>query len=113
MSDDRVLAAEGRSLRVKAPESAEPSSRKAGVTLASERERADETEGSTRIQIVLPAQSVLRLNSLKRMTEAASSSEVIRNAIRVYEGLVKEVAENGSHILIQEKDGTLSRIKIF
>jgi Arc/MetJ-type ribon-helix-helix transcriptional regulator len=72
----------------------------------------NDDEKPSRIQLTLPPQSVGRLEALRKMTEAASSSEVIRNAIRVYEGLVKEV-HNGSTILIKESDGTLSQIRIY
>jgi hypothetical protein len=75
-------------------------------------ERRDADDKSVRIQLLLPPQSVARLEALRKMTEAASASEVVRNAIRVYEGLAKEV-HNGGKILIKESDGTLSQIKIF
>jgi hypothetical protein len=74
--------------------------------------RKDGDDKPVRVQLLLPPQSVTRLEVLRKMTEAASASEVIRNAIRVYEGLAKEV-HNGNTILIKEPDGTLSQIRIF
>jgi hypothetical protein len=106
MSDDRLIAAEGRSLHIRAPEGDEAKS-----TLSPPK-AAPRLEEGKRFQIVLPAQSVARLDKLQEMTEAATAAEVIRNAIRVYEALVKEI-KDGKAILIKEHDGTLSQIRIF
>jgi hypothetical protein len=89
----------------------DPSHRKT-PTVAGDTGVKDGNDKPVRIQLLLPPQSVTRLEALRKMTEAASSSEVIRNAIRVYEGLAREV-HNGNTILIKEPDGTLSQIRIF
>ena len=119
-SDNRLMAAEGRSFRVKAPEEGiEASSlRSAGSPqdeTDSERIEEERTGGRkvTRVQMLLPASSVERLDALKDMTDASSYSEVIRNAIRVYEAFVRKEVQEGGSIFIKDKDGSVSQIRIF
>lgn len=45
---------------------------------------------TTRVQIELPEQARTRLKSLKELTEAVSYSEVIKNALKVYEKSILE-----------------------
>ena len=45
---------------------------------------------TTRVQIELPEQAMARLKSLKELTEAFSYSEVIKNALKVYEKSILE-----------------------
>ena len=60
--------------------------------------------GATRrIQMDMPAKSVERLERLRDVTEAASYAEVMRNALRLYEALIKE-ADAGHEILIKRGD---------
>lgn len=66
---------------------------------------------SKRIQMDMPPRSVERLKSLRDITEATSYSEVVRNALRLYEALIAET-ESQNKILI-ERDGRISEYKIF
>lgn len=45
-----------------------------------------------RVNLHLPERTVERLEALKRMTDAASTPEVIKNAILTYESVVKHIA---------------------
>lgn len=45
-----------------------------------------------------------RLRALREKTEAASYAEVIKNALRLYEALIKE-ADQGNHLVIKDRDG--------
>lgn len=60
---------------------------------------------TTRVQLELAESSFLRLKSLKDKTEATSYAEVIKNALRLYEGLIDE-AERGNQLCIKSKDGS-------
>ena len=64
-----------------------------------------------RLQLVLPEQSVDRLEALKEVTEAASYAEVIRRALRLYEGLLAET-EAGGDILVRRQDGTEEKVPL-
>ncbi len=59
---------------------------------------------TTRVQLELSEKSFGRLQALKETTEAASYAEVIRNALRLYEGLIRE-EQAGNTLSIQTKDG--------
>lgn len=59
---------------------------------------------TTRVQLELPEPSFARLSSLKARTEAASYSEVIKNALRLYEAMVLE-AEKGNEISVRDESG--------
>jgi hypothetical protein len=63
------------------------------------------TKTTTRVQLELPKSSFERLKQLQERTEAASYAEVIRNALRLYEALVKE-ADAGNDIVVRQSDGS-------
>ena len=65
-----------------------------------------------RINLLLPDRSAERLENLKKITEASSYAEVIRNAIRLYEAIIMEY-EKGSKVQIIDKDGKPSGVSIF
>ncbi len=67
---------------------------------------------SARLQVILPEASVERLEKLKDNTEAASYSEVIRIALRLYEGLIEEI-RNGSKISIDRPDGSKENVLFY
>jgi hypothetical protein len=62
-------------------------------------------EPSKRVQFEMPMRSYDRLTKLQEMTEATSYAEVVRNALRVYEALIKQTA-NGGTVLVRLPDGT-------
>lgn len=66
----------------------------------------------TRVQLELPPRSMERLNHLKEDTEATSYVEVIKNAIRLYEAMVKE-ARAGRKFLIKDPNGTIMPYNVF
>jgi Arc/MetJ-type ribon-helix-helix transcriptional regulator len=59
---------------------------------------------TTRVQLELPASSMDRLRALREKTEAASYAEVIKNALRLYEALIKE-SESGAELYMKTADG--------
>jgi hypothetical protein len=74
---------------------------------------ADDSERTTtRVQLEMPPQAMVRLQKMKDHTEAASYAEVIRNALRLFEALVDE-HEKGSDFFLKRADGEIVRYKIF
>ena len=61
------------------------------------------TKPTTRVQLELPWSSMERIKSLREKTEAASYAEEIRNALRLYEALVKE-SEDGNQLYIKDRE---------
>mgnify|MGYP001231147250 CR=1 FL=1 len=60
---------------------------------------------TTRVQLELPESSMERLRALRERTEAASYAEVMKNALRLYEALIKE-AEGGNQVCVKSSNGT-------
>lgn len=67
---------------------------------------------TTRVQLEMPPQAMVRLQKLKERTEAASYAEVVRNALRLLEALVDE-HEKGSEFQLKRSDGVVVQYKIF
>lgn len=67
---------------------------------------------TTRVQLEMPPQAMVRLQKMKDRTEAASYAEVIRNALRLFEALVDE-HEKGSEFSLKRADGEVVQYKIF
>jgi Arc/MetJ-type ribon-helix-helix transcriptional regulator len=65
-----------------------------------------------RLQLQLPTSAAARLDSLVQRTEATSSAEVIRNALRLYEWAVGEL-EKGKNIALQDADGSFRVVQAF
>ncbi len=64
-----------------------------------------------RFQVVLPQDSVDRLNTIKKSISATTKTEVLRNALRVYAMIIEEI-NNGNEILIKEKNGNIAKIRL-
>ena len=75
-------------------------------------EADDGERTTTRVQLEMPPQAMVRLQKMKDHTEAASYAEVIRNALRLFEALVDE-HEKGSDFFLKRVDGEIVRYKIF
>jgi hypothetical protein len=56
------------------------------------------------VQLELPQASFERLKQLQERTEAASAAEVVRNALRLYEALLKE-ADAGNDVVVRQANG--------
>ena len=89
--------------------------------LISQKETVDESAGvspksrvtqKVRVQLDLTQRAMGLLNELRRKTDATSNAEVIRDALKLYDGLITE-AERGAEFLIRDKDGKLSAFRIF
>ncbi len=64
-----------------------------------------------RRQFSLGEDAIARLDTVRARTGAASRSEVIRQALKVYDFLTNEETK-GHRVLIQQADGTLVQLKI-
>jgi hypothetical protein len=73
---------------------------------------ADTGRATTRVQLEMPPQAMVRLQKMKDRTEAASYAEVIRNALRLFEALVDEY-EKGAEFSLKRADGEVVQYKIF
>lgn len=67
--------------------------------------------GRARRQFSLGEDALRRLADLQQRTGAASQSEVIRNALRVYDFLSEEESR-GHRVLIEQDDKTFVQLKI-
>jgi hypothetical protein len=70
------------------------------------------TSKKNRVQLDFAPRAMERLNALKAKTEAASYAEVVKNALRLYEGLIEEV-ESGKQFLVRDKDGVVAPFRLF
>lgn len=62
------------------------------------------TEDSIKLTLKLPKRSMDRLAELMVETEATSKSEVLRNALRLYEAVVRGKNE-GRYVYMEDKNG--------
>jgi len=69
-------------------------------------------KATRRVQLELPQRSMDRLLKLMDVTEASTYTEVMKNALRMYEAVIDEV-EDGKEIMIKEKDGNIVPFHIF
>jgi hypothetical protein len=65
-----------------------------------------------RLNVILPERSARRLNTLMQRTEATSYTDVLRNALRIYEAIVEET-EQGNEVCIRARDGHLRSYRFF
>jgi len=64
------------------------------------------------VQLELPEKSMERLLSLRDKTEAASYAEVMKNALRLYESMVKQY-EDGKRLYLKDPQGQLIEYEVF
>ncbi|MDA8248713.1 MAG: hypothetical protein M0Z28_05985 [Rhodospirillales bacterium] len=69
-------------------------------------------QAKTRVQLDLSPRAMALLAELKEKTDAASYAEVLKNAMKLYDGLISEV-ERGSEFLVRDKDGKVSEFRMF
>lgn len=65
-----------------------------------------------RIQLTFGQESAARLARLKGLTEAGSYSEVIANALKLYEGIIDEGGHRAK-LVVQKDDGTTTILRVF
>lgn len=65
-----------------------------------------------RVQLDLPEKSLARLTGLKEKTEATSYTEVVKNALRLYEAVVDE-ASAGNTFFVRNADGGIREYIVF
>jgi len=61
---------------------------------------------SVRLQLTLKPEFAKRLDAMKKSSRADSYSDVVRNALRLYEGVLRHVGDDG-RLVLQKPDGTL------
>jgi hypothetical protein len=74
--------------------------------------KADKPEGEVRLTLRVSQTSVKHLEELQSWTDAASNSEVFRNALRLYYALIK-ASRLGHKVYIQEADDEKKRMALF
>jgi hypothetical protein len=79
------------------------------MTIATEKAKSRK---KCRVQLDFAPGAMERLNKLKAKTEAASYTEVIKNALRLYEALIEE-AESGKQSLVRDLDGEMAPFCFF
>lgn len=89
-----------------------PKSARAEESAAKPKSAVSAKADASRLNLLLPTKSIERLDRLKEKTEAASYTEVIRNAIRLYEGIVLEY-EKGNKVQIIDAEGRPTTLSIF
>ena len=70
------------------------------------------TSKPSRLTLELPEKTKARLENLKVKTEATSSAEVIKSALRLYEAVISEV-EAGNSFMVREPSGQMKEYVIF
>lgn len=73
--------------------------------------RAKSAADRDRLHLALTPRQKERLEFLREATEAPSNTDVIRNALRLYDALVQEV-QNGNEVLVRDKDGNLISYRV-
>lgn len=86
--------------------------RERGEELTERADRQVKNAAKTRVQFDFTPRALARLNVLKEKTEAASYAEVVKNALKLYDGLIEEV-ERGSEFMIKDKDGKIVPFRMF
>ena len=66
----------------------------------------------TRVQFDLSPRAFDRLTNLKEKTESVSYAEVVKSALRLYDGLIEET-ERGSEFLVRDKDGNVTPFRMW
>lgn len=69
------------------------------------------SDGVVRFQVVLTRETLERIDVVKERVNAITRAEVLRNALKVYDMIIEEVAK-GNEILIRENGGDLSKIRL-
>lgn len=69
-------------------------------------------QANKRLQLELPEKSMGRLLGLKNKTEAASYTEVVKNALRLYEAVIEE-ADKGNTFCVKDREGSIKEYLVF
>jgi hypothetical protein len=82
------------------------------ISLQSVTDLIQMAEKTTRLNLVIPQRTADRLEQLREKTEATSNVEVVKNALRLYEALIGDVAD-GKEIMSRDSAGNLTSYKLF
>lgn len=69
-------------------------------------------EKTRRVQMDMTQASFDRLNRVKELVEATTYTEVMKEALRLYEFFVKRDLA-GDEVLLRDKDGNTERLRLF
>ena len=83
-----------------------------GRTAARENSTTTANAAKVRVHLDFARRSMERLNALKERTEASSYAEVVKNALKLYDGLIEEV-EGGKQFFVRDENGVLAPYKLF
>ena len=73
---------------------------------------AIESKFKKRVQLDLTENAMKRLHDLKEVTEAPSYTEVVKNALRLYEDVINE-AQQGKKFFSKGQGGEIVEYRIF
>lgn len=69
-------------------------------------------KSTTRVQLELADKSFERLNALKEKTESTSYTEVVKNALRLYEDFIEQY-EQGKRFYLEDAEGKTTEYRVF
>lgn len=75
-------------------------------------EQETKSKETRRVQLELPPRAYERLVRLKVETESGTYSEVMKNALRLYDFAVEQY-EQGHELMLKRADGTIVPAQIF
>ena len=67
---------------------------------------------SRRVQMDMSPSSFDRLNRLKETVDASTYTEIMKDALRLYEYFIQEDSK-GRQFLVKDENGNVSEVKIF
>ena len=67
-------------------------------------------DGGVRLNLLIPAETRERLETLKDATGATSLTEAVSNALRLHEWLVRQQQQN-REVLVRDRDGTVTVVE--
>jgi len=80
-----------------------------GVVVTTEKAEAKKTR---RVQMELSEDSFARLQKVKEMSEASSYTDVVKDALRLYEYVLNNEID-GTKFMLEDNKGRVTAVKIF
>lgn len=77
-----------------------------------EKMREKYARNKKRIQLVLGAKAVERLDKLKERMDPPNQTEVFRNSLQLLEAVIDEI-DKGNEFLLKDKDGNIHPYRMF
>ena len=80
-------------------------------TIGPDREEGPLVQAPLRINLRLSPRTAARLDQLRQITDVSSNTDVVRNALRVYDLLVAELCD-GKELCLRDKKGHVTALKM-